>query len=170
MDAGSTLTSPQPPAEMTGRKPRSCQQLDHPSPRAAGFFNLVASPSALPWPSFWPGKRLGHASGLPRVSPLVGDPPGPTRGFAVDATPTQHGPHDPCRLVRHRRPFHPRRASTPRIHWLRLPALSSTQRRVARAPWINRRPDRPRSGVVRPVPDRRGQPVDDRPRSASGAG
>ena len=81
---------------------QSCHQLDHPSHRAAGFFNLVASTSSLSWPSFCPRKRLGHTSGLLLVSPLVGYPMGSTRGFAVDATPTQQGPHDPCRLVRHR--------------------------------------------------------------------
>jgi hypothetical protein len=30
--------------------------------------------------------------------------------------------------------FHPRRASNPRIHWLRLSVFSFTQRSVARAP------------------------------------
>jgi hypothetical protein len=81
---------------------RSCHQLDHPSHRAAGFFNLVASPSSLSWPSCCPRKRLGHTSGLWLVSPLVDYPLEPTCSFAVDATPTQQGPHDPCGLVRHR--------------------------------------------------------------------
>jgi hypothetical protein len=81
---------------------RSCHQLDYPSHRAAGFFNLVASTSSLSLPSCCPRKRLGHTSGLRLVSPLVGYPMGPTRGFAVDATPTQQGPPDPCSLVRHR--------------------------------------------------------------------
>jgi len=82
---------------------RSRHHLDHPSPRAAGFFTRVALPSSPSWPSLCPRKRLGHTSGLRLVFPRVGGyPMGPTRGFAVDATRIQQGPHDPGRLVRHR--------------------------------------------------------------------
>jgi hypothetical protein len=80
---------------------RSCHPLDHPSPRAAGFFTRVASIASLSWPRVCPRKRRGHPSCWRLVSPLVRDPRGPPRGGAGDATPPPHGPHDPCRLVRH---------------------------------------------------------------------
>jgi hypothetical protein len=78
---------------------RSCHQLDHPSHRAGGFFNLFAGNGM---PNFCLRKRPGNKSCVWLVSPLVAYPMGPTRGFAVDATPTQQGPHDPCIFVRHR--------------------------------------------------------------------
>jgi hypothetical protein len=87
---------------------RSCHQLEHTSPRAGGFRTRLASTSA--WlASLLAGQTLDHKACWRRVSPLVDDPMGPPRGFTLDATPTQHGPHDPCRLVRPR----PRRAVPP---------------------------------------------------------
>jgi hypothetical protein len=98
---------------------RSCHPREHPSPRAAGCFNLVVSTSSLSWPRCCPRKRLGSTSGLLLVSPLGGYPLGPTRGFAVAATPTQQGPPEPRRLVRHRhrRPVPPSTREQPPYPW-----------------------------------------------------
>jgi len=83
------------------RSDLSCHHLEHTSPRAGGFLNLLASTSPV-LASLLPVTTLDHKSCVLLVSPLVGYPMGPTRGFTIDAPPTQSCPHDPCSLVRHR--------------------------------------------------------------------
>src|SRR5512132_247905 len=66
------------------RSDRSCHQLEHTSHRAVGFLNLLASTAPV-LASLLAVKIPDNKSCLPLVSPLVGYPMGPTRGFTIDA-------------------------------------------------------------------------------------
>jgi hypothetical protein len=113
-------------------------------------------------PAVTRGQRRGQTSGVRLVSPVVEDPLGPTRGFAVNATPTPPGPHAPCRLVRHRRAVPPATREQPPSPWaatVRSP-LHPAQRgacpvpepwtHVASAPRAEPSPSRlPTRGVLR---------------------